>query len=95
MKKSNEHQLVDGQFSPSEAINILYALFDSKIKFHQLESFRILEKNSGNVEHHEKRILELNKAYASVKDIIRNASNDNMNLEIHCGIEIFPVKRIN
>ena len=91
MGKSKEYQLISGQFKPSDSINILYALFDSKIKFHQLESFRIQEKNSGNTEFHEKRIGELNKTYAAVKEVIRKASNANKNLEIKCNIEISTV----
>ena len=41
MKKIEKYKLIEGQFSPSDSINILFALFNSKINFHQLEAFRI------------------------------------------------------
>lgn len=37
---TKEFKLIDGQFSPDEAKNILMSLFNNKIDYHQLESFR-------------------------------------------------------
>jgi hypothetical protein len=98
MKMSNvqNYKLVEGQFSPSDATNILFALFNSKINFHQLESFRIQEQNFSNRDciKHDQRAVELRDAYLFLKSIINSASDDSMDLEIHGTIIMQPVKRI-
>ena len=95
MGKVQKYKLVEGQFSPSDSINILFALFNSKINFHQLESFRIQESSSLNngFNQHEQRAVELKEAYLLMKAIVNNASKENMDLEIHGNIEIKPIKR--
>ncbi len=97
MKKIEKYKLIEGQFSPSDSINILFALFNSKVNFHQLESFRIQEtsNNSRLSSQHEQRALELKEAYLLMKSIINKASEKNMDLEIHGNIEIVPVERNN
>jgi len=95
MSKLQNYKLVEGQFSPSDSINILFSLFNSKINFHQLESFRMQEKNglNNNFNQHEQRAIELKEAYLLMKAIVNNASENNMDLEIHGNIEIVPVER--
>lgn len=96
MSKVQSYKLIEGQFSPSDATNILFALFNSKINFHQLESFRIQEKNYVNREsiRHEERVQELKEAYKYLKNIVNEASNEDMDLEIHGTIIMKAVKRI-
>jgi hypothetical protein len=95
MKKIEKYKLIEGQFSPSDSINILFALFNSKINFHQLESFRIQETNHNSrlSSQHEQRAIELKEAYLLMKSIVKLASDNNMDLEIHGNIDIVPVKR--
>lgn len=95
MNKTQKYKLIEGQFSPSDSINILFALFNSKINFHQLEAFRINETNN-NISmsvQHEQRALELKEAYLLIKSIVNNASDNNMDLEIHGDIRIKQIKR--
>ena len=96
MSSVKNYKLVEGQFSPSDATNILFALFNSKINFHQLESFRIQEKNFKNRDSikHEERVEELKEAYKFFKTLINEASDENMDLEIHGTIILKPVVRI-
>ncbi|MBK8366779.1 MAG: hypothetical protein IPL10_04995 [Bacteroidetes bacterium] len=96
MSKVQNYKLVEGQFSPSDATNILFALFNSKINFHQLESFRIQERNFKNRDNikHEERVEELKDAYKVLKALINDASDENMDLEIHGTIILKPVVRI-
>jgi len=95
MKKIEKYKLIEGQFSPSDSINILFALFNSKINFHQLESFRIQETSydAKTSSQHEQRAIELKEAYLLMKTIVNSASDNNMDLEIHGDIEIKQVKR--
>ena len=96
MSKVQNYKLVEGQFSPSDATNILFTLFNSKINFHQLESFRIQERNFKNRDNikHEERVEELKEAYKVLKALINEASDENMDLEIHGTIMLKPVVRI-
>ena len=96
MNNVQNYKLVEGQFSPSDATNILFALFNSKINFHELESFRIQEQNYSNRDYikHDERVVQLRQAYSYLKTIITDASNDNMDLEIHGTVIIKPVIRI-
>ncbi len=96
MSSVKNYKLVEGQFSPSDATNILFALFNSKINFHQLESFRIQERNFKNRDNikHEERVEELKEAYKVLKALINEASDENMDLEIHGTIMLKPVVRI-
>ena len=74
-------------------INILYSMFDRKINFHQMESFRIQERDSGNVDYHAKRINELQETYSQLKNYITNGSNDGCDFEIFCDINISMVQK--
>jgi hypothetical protein len=95
MEKIQKYKLIDGQFSPSDSINILFALFNSKINFHQLESFRIQEINSDNKKfiQHNQRALELKEAYLLLKSVANDAEKKNMEIKIHGNIEIKQVKK--
>ncbi len=95
MTESEKYKLIEGQFSPSDSINILFALFNSKINFHQLESFRLQELSGSynRFNQHEQRALELKESYLLMKAIVNNASNNNLDLEINGSIEIKPIVR--
>lgn len=76
MNKAQTYKRIEGQFNPSDSINILFTLFNSKINFHQLEAFRIQE-TSGNIKistQHEQRTLELKEAYLLIKSIVNKAT---------------------
>ncbi|MBL7936020.1 MAG: hypothetical protein JNM51_09475 [Bacteroidia bacterium] len=93
MNKLKKFKLVEGEFNPTDSNSILNALFSSKINFHQLESFRIQEKNSGNVDYHHHRIEELKSAYSEIKNIIDTASSNGYNLKIQSNVELSFVKK--
>lgn len=96
MSKSQNFKLIEGRFSPLDATNILFTLFNSKINFHQLESLRIQERNSKDKDYvkHETRVIQLKQAHDLLKKVITNASDKNMDLEIHGTIILKPVERI-
>ena len=88
MGKQKTIKLIDGQFKPSEAKSILFALINSKINFHSMESFGITVRSSGDVSHHEKRIKELRATNAEVKNFLDNATKSNQEIVLHGNIEI-------
>jgi hypothetical protein len=93
MNNVQNQKLIDGRFNSTDSLNILFTLFNSKINFHQLEAFRIQIKNTGNIDYHHKRIIELQKSYMSIKEIIENNFSENLEFDINCIIELKPIKK--
>jgi hypothetical protein len=88
MKKNHSFKLIDGRFEPSEALNILFALVNSKINFHAMESFGITIRSSGDTSFHEKRIKELSKTNTDIKKVLDYAKEKKLALRIDSNIEI-------
>lgn len=88
MATRKKYKLIDGNFKPSEAVNILFALFNSKINYHNLESFRIQELINTNFEHHDQRAKELKNDYLLIKKQINEASEQGCHLSIKSNVEI-------
>ncbi|MBL7932206.1 MAG: hypothetical protein JNL60_09895 [Bacteroidia bacterium] len=80
MKK--QYKLIDGTFEPNEAKNILFALFNSKINFHAMESFGITIRTSGDTSAHDLRIKQLSKASSEIMALMRKAEKKNQILKI-------------
>ncbi|MBA3681627.1 MAG: hypothetical protein H0W73_10760 [Bacteroidetes bacterium] len=81
-------KLIDGQFTSSEARSVLFALVNSKINFHSMESFGIRERTSGDTSFHEKRIKELAQTNIDMKNILDYAEENKLQLRIDGPIEI-------
>ena len=88
MEKNQTYKLIDGDFDPSEARSILFALINSKINFHSMESFGIRERTSGDTSFHEKRIKELAQTNVDIKKVVEYARENKLSLRINGNIEI-------
>lgn len=88
MEKHQTFKLIDGQFAPSEAKNILFALINSKINFHSLESFGITVRSNGDVSVHEKRIRELREANIDMNTLIDLAEKRGVQVKVNSMITI-------
>lgn len=90
MKKlvSHEVQLIEGQFSPTEAMKMLMSLFNSKINYHQLESFSNQIRFDDNGSQSQKKIESLTKSGEILQTIIKEASNNGKQLKIESVIKI-------
>lgn len=88
MKNKQDFKLIDGQFAPSEAKNILFALINSKINFHSLESFGITVRSNGDVSAHEKRIKELRATNVDMNTLIDLAEKTKMEVRVNSMITI-------
>lgn len=88
MVKQHTYKLIDGEFKPSEARSILFALITSKINFHSMESFGITVRTSGDNSFHEKRIKELAQTNRDVRDLMDYAEENKFRLRINGVIEI-------
>ncbi|PBQ30592.1 hypothetical protein CNR22_01990 [Sphingobacteriaceae bacterium] len=88
MEKQHTFKLIDGDFTPSEARNILFALITSKISFHSTESFGITVRTSGDTSFHEKRIKQLTQNNKEVKNLMDYAEENKFRLRINGTVEI-------
>ncbi|MGD1944742.1 MAG: hypothetical protein ACFB0A_00390 [Croceivirga sp.] len=79
-------QLIDGEFTPVEAADVLLSLVAYKIKFHNLQLLN-LELNPGiSKEQSKRRIAELKQAKHRITKMIIDARNSGASLEINSNI---------
>lgn len=88
MEKEHNFKLIDGEFAPSEARSVLFALVNSKINFHSTESFGITVRSSGDTSVHETRIRELTQVNKDIKHVMDYATENRLRLKINGIIEI-------
>jgi hypothetical protein len=87
-QSSHEFKLIDGQFHPNEAKNMLMSLFNSKIEYHQLESFSNHIRLGSDSSFSQKRIHALTQSIESINDIIQEAIETGKQLKIEGLIQI-------
>ena len=90
MKKQDEHKfkLIDGQFQPNDAMNLLMSLFNSKIEYHQLESFSNQMRSGSDVSSSQNRIQSLTYSVESIKELLKEADLNGKQLKIEGLIQI-------
>ncbi|XLS29051.1 hypothetical protein ACJD0Z_17860 [Flavobacteriaceae bacterium M23B6Z8] len=87
----NNFQLIEGQFTPAEAKEILLNLFGHKIQFHNLKCFANEEITGKKDKHSETRVKELNAMRDELIDLIDNSQKNNKKMVINSVIEIQTV----
>jgi tmRNA-binding protein len=81
--------LIEGQFSASQAADILNAMIDKKINYHKLQRMSITEgNNTDQCVHDSGRIDELLLEKAKIKEIIKEARSQGKTLKINSLINI-------
>lgn len=80
--------LIEGEFSQAEALEVLLNLIQSKIKFHSQEVFGIQIRNQGEVTRHEKRIAELTRIRDEIKALLRENQYKECQVAIMGQVEI-------
>lgn len=88
MKRKNTFKLIDGEFHPSDARNILFALINSKINFHSMESFGITVRTSGDTSFHKNRIKELTQTNVDIRKLMDYAEEKKFKLKINGSVDI-------
>jgi adenosyl cobinamide kinase/adenosyl cobinamide phosphate guanylyltransferase len=82
-------QLVKGVFTASEASDVMMALIDEKIHFHQKQRLQQWEQNhQNNPEKIKERIKQLENEKAITKAFIENAKDSNKTIAINGILEI-------
>jgi len=80
--------LIEGNFSDTEAKEILHNVITTKIQFHEMKNFSSKERFGKEDETSVKRIAELKKALAKTNELLKEASTNNLRLLITSSIII-------
>ena len=92
-KAQQEVQLVEGLFTPSEAMHVVNALIDQKLNFHKIQKLRLWEGcEDSDTTYENNRIKELNGAKQTAKDYISIARKEGYNVVINGTLNISFVK---
>lgn len=86
LKKTNQLNLIEGQFSADEAKEILTTIFVTKIKFHELKNFSSQIRTGELDEFAQNRILFLNEELKKIENIVNEAKTLNKKLVIKSDI---------
>ena len=81
-------KLINGSFEPENAGKILFALINSKINYHNLETLTVRVQQGLNDEKSLKRIEELNNSQAEIMKILEEAKKNNKLLKVSSTITI-------
>jgi len=92
-KSTQQVQLIKGEFTPSEASDIITSLIDEKINFHKIQRHQLWEGNhnyeTGQLDG---RIKELQEEKRIAIEFINNTRALGVNLKINGSIEIALVE---
>ena len=95
MKKKQEFKLIEGEFTPQDAKEVLTNLYTSKLNFHLMKNFSSTERFGKSDETSNKKIPELKKSMAIISAIIEEATNKKKKLIVNAtvNIEFAPTKK--
>jgi len=80
--------LVKGSFAPSEAADVLLTLINDKIKYHSIQILNLREGSEEDIAYSEERIKALKAAKSEITEMVIEARNKGLVLEINSSIEI-------
>ncbi|WP_298951664.1 hypothetical protein [uncultured Nonlabens sp.] len=85
----NKVQLIDGQFTPSEAADVVSSLIEGKINFHKLRRLSLSEGNMhSDTGYDDSRVKELTIERKEFKAVCREALTMGKNIKINGILEI-------
>lgn len=88
-KTKQKIQLVRGEFTPSEAYDVIMSLIDEKINFHKIQRLQQQErKHKCNTDDLDGRIGQLEKEKEIARAFIKTTRSKNVNLKIEGVLEI-------
>ncbi len=88
MKKIQSFKLVDGNFTPLQARQVLNTLISSKINYHSMEKFSNEERFGKDAAHSIKRIAALKKVQDKLKKVFELYDKKEVRIKIDGIIEI-------
>lgn len=88
METTEKITLIDGNYSPSEAKEILMNLFNNKIDYHTVKNFSSLERFGKEDQTALRRLPELKETVALISQIINDATSQNKNIIVKSTVDI-------
>ena len=88
MANQQKLKLIEGVFSPQEAIKLISSLIQSKINFHKLDDFSNHIRYNKEIESSKNRIVELNQTLEEFKTMALEAKKLNKKLVLNSFINI-------
>jgi hypothetical protein len=88
MKTTETIKLIDGNFSPTDAKELLMNLFINKINFHQNKNFSSHERFGKEDETATRRIPKLKESVEAISRIVNEATAQNQNIVITSTVNI-------
>ena len=88
MKKKQEFKLIEGEFTPQDAKEVLTNLYNSKINFHLTKNFSSTERFGKNDETASKKIPQLRKSIKAITSIIQKATDKKKKLIVTATVNI-------
>ena len=89
LKTKQNIQLVEGSFTPSEALDVIVSLLDQKINFHKLQRLSLCEGYcDADTLYPDGRIKELQDEENVARDFISKMRKEGRNLKINGVLEI-------
>ncbi len=85
---NKELSLIDGQFTPKDALELLISLYSSKIQFHQMKNFSSMERYGIEDEIAMKRIPRLRESIDTITKMMKEAESNSEMIEIRSAINI-------
>jgi len=85
---TKKHELIRGEFSPQDALEVINHLISIKINFHEMRSFSNKIRFGEVDQNSEVRIKELKQSKASINVLITNAKLQGKTLKIESTISV-------
>lgn len=86
--KNENFDLVKGDFTPSDASEVVTDLFDKKINFHKVKHFSQHIRFNAKDHNSKDRIMELNLAKEEAIELMAEASKSGKSIRLNCAISI-------
>jgi hypothetical protein len=88
MDTTSTFTLINGSFTVEQAEQVLIALVNYKIDFHNREDFSNHIRFNNNLENSKKRIIELQETKVNLKNLLKELKLNNKNLVIKSTITV-------
>ena len=95
METKVDLELINGNFSPDEAKEVLMNIFASKIQFHELKNLRAIVTSENEDQSSLLRVQQLKKTIEEFNIFFKEATENSLELSIKCHIEVALMKSKN
>ncbi len=85
---TKKYSLIDGTFNVADAKEVLLALIDNKIRYHQQRIFSHEERFGKPCQFSEERIIQLRQTRSEIVELLKQYEEQGKDLQIHSDIQI-------